>query len=321
MQNGLSTSLKAGNSFAEGITVLAILLVIIVIMPKGAPNPTVSPLQSSTENPSGESISATKSPYEHHVFLGTGNAAYSYQPHEEYVTIDNSGRDPVNITSWQLKNGKDRRAYDFGSALRYFPADIATIGQAALFISPWGLNMFQDVVLKTGETAIITTGQTGPQLPHKIVSFKENICSGYLEDLPEYAFTPSLARQCPRPADEPGVGAFDTKCRRFIERMAFCHTPEFDTRDREGDICYGCVDNEPLSGACVAFIKNHFNYAGCITNHRNDADFSGRTWRVFLGRSWEMWAQEYEVIELFDQLGRLVDQHTYWHERPALHIL
>ncbi len=301
----------------EGVVILVILIVVMIVMLMGDSGSTAGPsnTSNSSENtsPSGKETVSTNSPHAQNISIGAGNAAYAYQSYEEYITIYNRGREPVDITNWQLKNGKDKRAYDLGGDLRYFPADTAKIGQAGPFVSPSGPNQFQNVVLKPSEAAIITTGKVGPQSPYNIVSFKENICSGYLEDLPEYAFTPPLTYNCPRPEDEPGVGALDTECRRFIERMPSCRTPEFNTRDAEGDICHNCVDSKLLSGACVAFIKNHFNYSSCITNHANDPGFSNQThtWRIFLGIGWEMWAKEYETIELFDQLGRLVDSRSY----------
>ena len=313
MKNDPSTSLKTGNSTAECIAILAILIVIILVAPKGVSisTPNSNNFSIST-NPGGESATtAPDSSYARDISLGTGNATYAYQAYEEYVTIGNRGRNPVNITNWYLKNAKDKRAYNLGGELRYFKADTATIGQAALFVSPGGHNTFQDVVLQRGENAIITTGSVGSQLPYKIVSFKENICSGYLENLPEYVFTPQLTTNCPRPIEEPGVDRLDTGCRKFIERMPSCHTPEFDTRDSEGEICRNCVDGKLLSSSCVLFIKNHFNYGSCLSNHGNDQNFSGRTWRIFLGRGWEMWAKEFETIELFDQFGRLVTSRTY----------
>ena len=298
---------------AEGVLILVVLIVIVLIMPKGTPNPDVNSPTSNipNSNSSGGASPEPNSSYARYIYLGTGNATFSFQPYEEYVTINNSSSDPINITGWQLKNGKNKRAYDFGGDLRYFPADTATIPQATLFISPSSFNTFQDVILQNGEQAIVTTGLIGSQLPYKIVSFKENICSGFLEDLSEYAFTPPLEHNCPRPADEPGVRSLGTECQRFIERMPSCHTPAFNTRDREGDICSNCVDSTLLSSSCVAFIKEHFNYSSCIAYHQHDSNFSSRTWRIFLGRSWEMWADKYETIELFDQLGRLVDYRTY----------
>ncbi len=304
-----------GNGMIEGVVILAILIVITLVSLKSAPGPATQSPNTSNLSKNGqaeiEKAATLNSSYAENISLSIGNANFVYQPYEEYISIYNRGREPVNITDWQLKNGKDQRAYDWGGTLRYFPSDTAAIGQAASFISPNNFNKFQDIVLKPNETAIITTGSIGSQLPYKIVSFKENICSGYLEDLSEYEFTPPLTRNCPRPADELGVGALDTECRRFVERMGSCRTPEFNTRDNEGNVCRNCVDGRLLSGSCVAFIKNHFNYGSCIANHVNDRDFSSQTWRVFLGKSWEMWADKYEIISLFDQFGRLVIKKSY----------
>lgn len=295
-----------------GVAILIILIIVIIISPKGSLNgPTSStPESTGTGNISKEGVSPN-SPYAKSIYLTAGNASYVYQSYEEYITIDNSSSDPVNITGWKLKNGKGERAYNLGGDLRYFPSDIVEIGQGTAFVSPIGTNIFQNIVLKPYETAYVTTGSVGSQSPYKIVSFKENICSGYLEDLPEYNFTPPLGRNCPRPSDETGIANLDTECRKFIERMPSCRTPEFNTKDIYGEICYNCVDNTPLSSPCVSFIKNHFNYSSCILYHTNDTNFSGRIWRVFLGRGWEMWAKDYESIDLFDQLGRLVTHLTY----------
>ena len=308
--------MKGSNDMAEGFVILAIIVIILIVTWTGTPNsqttaPSVTGDTELSSSSSGADYAAASAPSTQYVYLGTGNASYAYQPYEEYITINNGGDNPINITGWRLKNDKDQRAYDIGGSLRYFPADIAVIGQAAPFVSPSGRNLSQNVILKAGETAVITTGSVGSQSPYRIVSFKENKCSGFLEDLPEYAFTPPLTRNCPRPADEPGVTALDTECRRFIEGMSPCRTPAFDTRDAEGDICHDCADGKLLSSSCVVFIKSHFNYNSCIANHVDDPDFSGQTWRIFLGMGWEMWAEAYETIELFDQLGRSINRQTY----------
>ena len=308
--------MEKGNSNAEAIIILAVLVAIAIISPGNffrQPGD-IAPSGDNGSSPaggSGGSTGETSSSYSRDISIGNGNAAYAYQSYEEYITLDNRGRDSINITGWQLQNDKDNRAYDLGGAVRHFSADVAIIPQAARLVSPTGNNVFQNVILEPGERAIVTTGSVGPQLPYKIVSFKENICSGYLENLSEYTFTPSLSRNCPRPANEPGVNALDTECRKFIERMSSCRTPEFETLDRNGDVCKNCVDGVPLSSSCVAFIKSRFSYSSCIANHSGDPDFSEKTWRIFLGRGWEMWAREYETIKLFDQLGRLVNTRSY----------
>lgn len=304
--------MQRGNSNIEGIAILIIILITIVIMPKGDPVSTNNSSSFSGNTSSSGNITSTPdSSYARSIYLSNGNAARSYQPYEEYITISNRGRDSINITGWYLKNGKGSRAYNLGGDLRYFPSDTAIIGQASLFVSATGQNVLQDIILQSGERAIITTGLVGSQSPYKIVSFKENICSGYLENLPEYKFTPALKRNCPRPADEYGVSSLDTECRKFVERMSSCRTPKFDTLDSEGNICHNCVDGKLLSSSCVAFIKSHFNYNSCIANYSGNPKFSNNTWRIFLGHSWEMWAQDYETIELFDQFGKLVTSRSY----------
>ncbi|OHA94737.1 MAG: hypothetical protein A3C62_00685 [Candidatus Zambryskibacteria bacterium RIFCSPHIGHO2_02_FULL_39_16] len=303
------------NSNTEGVIILIVLIAIVFFLPKGSSDSTSNFFSGNKNSNSSQSnTGGTVKPdslYAKNISISTGNASYAKQSYEEYITINNRGRENIDITNWQLINGKDQRAYDLNGSLRYFAADIAIIPKATLFISPTGFNNFQNVVLKPGEKAIITTGNIGSQLPYKIVSFKENICSGYIENLPEYKFTPALTHNCPRPANEIGVTSLDTECRKFIEKMSSCHTPKFDTRDSEGNICSNCVDGKLLSSSCVAFIKNHFNYNSCIANHVNDPNFSSKTWRIFLNKGWEMWAKEYEIIKLFDQLGRLVIEKAY----------
>lgn len=298
----------------EGMAILGILLIIMLFGDKITPTirDSSSGFIKSTSQ-AGEYSRVTSNPsYSKSISLSTGNARYTYQSYEEYITIYNRGREPISITGWKLENNKEGRAYNVGgSDLRRFPSDTVVIGQGALFISPTGNSQLQNIVLQSGEDAVIMTGSVGNQLPYKIVSFKENICSGYLENLPEYTFTPQLSTSCPRPSDEFGVEQLDTECRKFVERMPSCHTPKFNTRDENGDICTNCVDEKPLSTACIAFIKSRFNYGSCIANHRYDPNFSSNTWRVFLNHGWELWAEEFETIKLFDQFGRLVTSSTY----------
>jgi len=294
-----------------GIIILIGLIIAVVFMPKGEKD-TSTNTGSSFVPGQGTTISpAQESSYTKDISINTGNAAYVYQPYNEYITIYNKGKTPINITGWQLRNGKDERAYDIGGTLQHFTADIAKIGQATTLLSPTGNNTMRDIMLGSGETAIVITGKMGSQSPYKIVSFKENKCTGYIENMSEYAFTPALNRNCPRPIDEPGLSSLDTECRKYVERMPSCHTPKFDTRDSNGDICTNCVDGKPLPNSCVAFIKNHFNYNSCIAYHAGDPKFFGTTWRIFLGQSWEMWAKDYETIKLFDLLGRLVTSRSY----------
>lgn len=303
--------MKKGDT-TEGVVILVVIIIALIITSLGKTNTESNNSETSKDNSSpGESIVSRETPSEIEVSLGTGNASRSYQSFEEYITINNRGRGSINITGWYLKNAKEKRPYNIGGELRYFASDVAYIGRGAPFISPSGNNLMLDIILKRGEKAIITTGALATNAPYKIVSFKENICSGYLENMDEYKFTPSLTRNCPRPDDESGLEYLDVECRKFIERLSSCRTPEFDTRDDDGSICRNCVNGTPLSNACVTFVKSRFSYEGCITHHVNDENFYSKTWRVFLGRGWEMWAKEYETIELFDRFGQLINSRSY----------
>ncbi|MEK7135091.1 MAG: hypothetical protein AAB780_00090 [Patescibacteria group bacterium] len=293
---------QKGSSDLVGILIIVI-IIIVIVSDRGGTSSTYT--NSSPSSSNIEAVSATNA-----VTVSTGNAAYSYQPYEEYITLENRSRTPVNITGWQLRNGKDKRPYYSGSTLQRFSADIAIIPQATLILSPSGKSLNQDVILQNNERAIVTTGLLGNRSPYVITSFKENMCTGYLEALPDYAFNPSLSRGCPRPQNEPGMENLDIACRKIIDNISSCETPKIGERINN-EYCENCFEGKLLSSSCQAFIEEHYSYQGCLAYHQNDPKFSGNTWRLFLGRGWEMWAEEYESIELFDRFGQLVNYQSY----------
>jgi hypothetical protein len=275
-----------------------------------------STITSGSYSPSGTISSDTISSRQSsggsgEVTINTGNAAYTYQSYEEYIVLDNRTRNPINITGWQLRNGKDERPYYSGSTLQRFSADVATIPQATLVLSPIGQSVNQDVILQGNERAIVTTGSVGVRSPYVVTSFKENICTGYIEALPDYAFNPGLSQNCPRPANEPGIQNLDRECRKIVENLSSCETPKIGERRPGQDYCPDCFEGKLLSSSCKAYLQEHFSYQGCLIYHRNDPKFEGNTWRIFLGRGWEMWADEYESIELFDRFGQLINYQNY----------
>ena len=321
--NGIKSFYERGQGDAGGIAIIAFLIFIALLGARNASHeakpdsvnsnssPRTSLISNRSDDSSQTAIASAESSYKRSISLSSGNARSEYQPAEEYVRIRNSGREPINITGWTLRNGKGGRTYYLDGALRRFTSDSVAIGRGAKLLSPYGANVMQDIVLERGDTAIITTGRIPSQSPFPIVSFRENMCTGYLENMDDYNFTPSLSRSCPDPEDEIGLSGLDTACIKFVERLPSCRVPDFTPTDREGERCPNCVNNTPLSGACVAFIKERFNYKGCVAYHAADEDFYDDTWRVYLNHGWELWAKEYESISLFDQFGRLVDEITY----------
>jgi hypothetical protein len=319
-------NLEKGSSHSEGLMILAVLAVIIfmfVLPDNGAylhspeqdgqvTESTIRSGGSRGQTASGPSLAVNpNSSYSKLINLGKGNSSYADQSYEEYVTISNRGSAPIDITGWRLANAKSERPYDYGGMLRYFPSDSAAIPQAVPYISPSGSSLAQNVVLAKGETAVVTTGSVGASTPYRIGSFKENICSGYLENMPEYSFTPSLARNCPSPTEEPGYDALPRSCKDFIRSLSSCEIPELTAKDREGEPCSTCANGVRLSSTCSEFVEKHYTYQGCLAYHGSDPDFSGKTWRIFLGRGWEMWAGDDETVSLYDRLGNLVDSISY----------
>ncbi|MEX2010540.1 MAG: lamin tail domain-containing protein, partial [Parcubacteria group bacterium] len=229
---------KERGEILEPILILLALLSILVffILPKSGskwPDRSVlgGPRDTSQSVGSNPSKPPTTSAYSRNVTLDVGNAKQSQDAEEEYIIIRNKGGDPINISGWRLVNGKANRAYVVNGQSVTYPSEVVYIPMATGYISPIGFNVGQDVVLKSGEKAIITTGSISTSKPYTIVSFKENICSGLLDG--RYSFIPRL--------EISGVG--------------------------------------------------NISYPDCIEKHKDDADFYKSTWRIFLNRKWELWAE------------------------------
>ena len=242
--------------------------------------------------------------------LSTGNARYTIQPYEEYITLENHGQTSVDITRWRLENGKSSRTYAQGSQYVRYASDVGIISKGAKVISPSGISKLENIILKPNERAIVTTGSPQNISPYTIVSFKENLCSGYLSE--KYNFPSGIGKSCVWPNTEPGVKSLDSTCKKYVASLRPCHTPQFDGKDRQGDFCSGCVDGiVGLPSMCVSFIKNHYSYPGCLSYHQGDQNFEGSTWHVYLYRPWEMWAESDETLSLYDSQGNLVTQTSY----------
>ena len=229
-----------------------------------------------------------------------GNAGRVIQPREEYIILEYSRRaeNSVNITGWTIESSPFR-----GSKK-------ATIPQGTLILTPEISDRVNvDIYLNPGERAILTTGRI-PQVGSVRIdrSFKVNSCVGYLSQTGRYNFIPSIRNQCPRPADEPEVATLDDDCYNFVRRLRSCQTPEFYRNDEYEDTVDGVTG---LSRSCQAFIKERFNYAGCLDNQLDKEGFWQPEWRVYLGEPWPLWASNREVITLRDSEGKIVEQLSY----------
>ena len=247
---------------------------------------------SNSQDPKG-------SPYAGKVTLSSGSASYSIQPIEEYVEIRNSG-EPVSITGWKLENGKGERPVQQSNNSYFYPSpDIAVIGQGTDFLDPSGSFAIGNIVLKSGDHAIVTTGGPFTQFSFSIpTSFRENICLGFLK---KYPFEPRVYAACPVITQDKDIRTVTSECYDYLSSLGRCENPEVENKVR--------FDEQPSH--CKAFVRERQNYSSCVTRNKGFSNFSSSQWRVFLGRKTEMWAPRREKITLYDAQGLVVDQISY----------
>ena len=307
-----------GGEGDSGLLILIALSIIIFvfIIPEKKLGPVAGVFRTATDKsqwnfsknngPKPDSIFASR------ISIGSGNASYEIDPFSEYIVLEARGDEKINISGWSLKNSKDTKTYEISGNTIHFNIDSMMIPKAATYISPTGNNNFVDIVLDAGDRVIVSSGTLGINSPYKIINFRENKCSGYLEKLPEYKFIPSLETNCPSLKREVGFNDLNQQCKDYVSTISSCHTPKFNGSNQKGEVCSGCVDNKAnLSNSCVNFIRQHSSYEMCINDHKNDSDFNYRTWRIFLGRSFEMWSKSDETISLLDNMGKLVNYISY----------
>jgi len=304
-------------SIVEGLVALLALSIVIfvILIPKSTRQNYVdknSSLRgdSYSQNLFGEKVAPSKTAGTGTIKVSVGNAKYTSDPMEEYIYIENRGKTRVDITGWRLENSKSSRRYVVGSGFTQFSSDVGIIPQGAKIISPYGGSSLQNITLEPGDRASVVSGGPGNISPYNVVSFKENLCTGYLEE--DYTFPSGHEMSCVRPSNEVGLSGLDKECKNFIDTLRVCHTPKYEGLDRDREKCRGCVDGkEGLSSMCVEYIQKHFSYPSCLANHMSDKNFEGDVWHIYLHRPWEMWADSDETIYLYDSKGGLISTTSY----------
>ncbi len=209
-------------------------------------------------------------------------AASERDPAREYIEISVQGDSPVDLTSWSLQSAV--------SGQRLF------IPQAASPLVLGTVNLAEPVYLAPGDAAIVVSG------PSPVgVSFRENSCSGYLNELQEFA--PALGNECPRAADilaetPDTLRIYGPTCFEYVKTIPQCHFP-------------GALLPASLSAPCRTFAANTLSYNGCVQANRYAPSFQGTTWRIYLNSRVELWDNAHDIIRLLDREGHTVDTLTY----------
>lgn len=223
------------------------------------------------------------SPFEGAVSLNIANAKET-SPSEEYLKIDVTSRQttPINIAGWSLQSA-------LTGVRAYIPRGASDFHLGAV-------NTQKDIQLVPGAHAVVTSGSSPLG-----TSLRENLCTGYLNQL--QTFSPTLSEQCPSPSESIPLSAdnlnqYGDACIDFARSLSSCRAP------LTGEV-------QGFSSACVSFIANTLSYNGCFDMYRYRANFFEDSWRIYLGASRELWRNSHDIIRLLDAEGRTVDAVTY----------
>ncbi|MBI5913697.1 hypothetical protein HY839_04650 [Candidatus Azambacteria bacterium] len=218
---------------------------------------------------------ATKfSPYYGMVAIASANAR-AVDPAAEQFTIQGKTKALVNVTGWTVGSEKYRTSYIIPDAYE-------------IPNHPF-LERRSDIALNDKGKVIVYTGAGASG-----VNFRMNNCIGYLSNY--YKFTPALPLLCPRP-NTLETQKLSSYCQKVIAQNASCKEPNLN------DIL---IDTE-----CRDYIAARFNYSKCVEATYNYYDFLTDEWRVYLGHSREIWANEADAILLRDENGLVVSRYKY----------
>jgi hypothetical protein len=204
----------------------------------------------------------------------SGSSLREISPSKEYLDITNKSDAILNITGWKVVN-------ENGTA--------ATIGRGVgLFVSGKAVEL-SNIVLRPGETAHVISGQSPIG-----VSFRKNICSGYLAQFQK--FVPSLSNNCPQIITSENLSKYAPypTCINYINGLP---------------ACTAITDQNQIPGgsgpSCASFVGERATYNGCVEDHSKDADFYEPSWMVYFGSGQELWKSG-EVVRILDREGKTV---------------
>ena len=238
-----------------------------------------------------ESVSETartgaQSPYAGVVSLRVSSSALrSSDPDNEYLTISVSSRadEAISLQNWRIVSREMGESFVIPKAV-----NLMRTGQ---------VNTELPLTLSPGQTAVINMGESPVD-----VSFRENICSGYLDQF--RTFTPSLSHKCPTATSEFDrfyTGANADDCEDYLKTVSRCKVPL----------------DEDISMSCQNFVDSHLSYNDCVVYHQGDSNFYSSQWRLYVNYESDdndhddFFTESEDTIKLIDENGLTVDSVEY----------
>ncbi len=208
---------------------------------------------------------------------------------DEYITINAlaSNTNNINISGWSLQS--------MITGVRVYIQD------AVDDVQMHTVNPTYEIELEPEQKAIINT------IASPIgVSFKTNICTGYLGQFQE--FEPGLEKNCPTPSEQmqptiSNIQLLGGECIEFatmLEPCTYLTTEIIDDSDVNA------------SKACIEYLRTELTYTSCSARNSKATNYKDNAhWRIFLNQPATLWSMDYEVIRLLDEAGRTVSVYTY----------
>jgi hypothetical protein len=228
-------------------------------------------------------IAAESSSLYNDIYLYASNA-WSTDPKTEYLTfnLNSQHKGKVLLTGFEIRSTATGRGTTIPKGVELpFAGEINA--ETPIFINP-------------GDTVILSTGRSPVGY-----SFRENKCTGYFGQF--QTFTPFLQQSCPRPESENIAQAphyFNDACLNYLDSLQSCIMPLQNIPD------IGSIQSQ-----CYIYVTEDINYKTCVDNHKNDPDFYGKQWRIYLSQEQELWKSQREVIKLLDLDKKTVAAITY----------
>ncbi len=205
-------------------------------------------------------------------------SAKSRNINEEYVDITYStSKDapPVDITDWTIGDNKGE-SYKLGG-ISNLPGVLPTYNQDRLVLrGPIRIHAI------TGRSPI---GE----------NFRLNKCATYFSQYKK--FVPNISGSCPSPSREPGQDGLSDSCYKYVKTLSACRIPT--------DIPLF------LDNTCREFIQRNASYDACVKLHKNDSDFYGDEYWVYLNRPEHIWSDVRDSVILKDAQGSVVKSISY----------